>query len=129
MGGIIEFDDPEWLAAGAVGEPGARTFLVQAESEDGDRITVLVEKQQVATLATELQGFLTRLAEEVPPLPDEMLVPTRPCVVEDEVPDFRAFSMAIGWLADRRRILIELHENPPIDEGEDQILEIGRAHV
>ena len=47
MGGIIEFDDPEWLAAGAVGEPGARTFLVQVESEDGDRITVLVEKQQV----------------------------------------------------------------------------------
>jgi len=40
MGGIIEFEDPEWLAAGAVGEPGRRTFLVQAQTEDGDRITV-----------------------------------------------------------------------------------------
>ena len=36
--------------------------------------------------------------------------------------------MAIGWLADRRRILIELHENPPIDEGEDQILD-PEGHV
>ena len=100
MGRIIEFDDPEWLAAGAVGEPGARTFLVQAEDEDGDRVTVLVEKQQVATLADELQGFLARLAEEVPPQPDEMLVPTRPSVVTEEVPDFRAFSMAItAWSA------------------------------
>ena len=30
--------------------------------------------------------------------------------------------------ADRRRILIELHENPPIDEGEDQILD-PEGHV
>jgi len=123
MGGIIEFEDPEWLAAGAVGEPGRRTFLVQAQTEDGDRITVLVEKQQVATLADELQGFLARLADEVPPHPDEMLVPTRPAVVTEDVPAFRAFSMAIGWLPDRRRILIELHEHPPLELGEEQVVD------
>ena len=47
---IHGFDPPERFVTGTVGEPGQRTFFLQARS--GARITsVSVEKQQVAALS------------------------------------------------------------------------------
>ena len=47
---IVEFDPVDTIAAGAVGEPGHRSFYIQAV-KDGAVLTVLVEKEQVALLS------------------------------------------------------------------------------
>lgn len=51
------------IAAGAVGEPGARTFFVQAWS--GTEVaTILVEKEQVRALAEGIMRVLDRMDED-----------------------------------------------------------------
>ena len=67
---IIELDDVDSLGAGAIGEPGQRAFYIQARTEH-TQLTVLVEKEQVALLATEAVAFLDRIADEYPELPLE----------------------------------------------------------
>ena len=56
-GQLLDFDPPERFVAGTVGEPGERTFYLQAS--DGARIvSVALEKQQVAVLAERLDELL-----------------------------------------------------------------------
>src|ERR1700712_2546206 len=56
------FDPPERFVAGTVGEPGQRTFFVQARV--GVRLTsVALEKQQVQILAREVDELLDKLIE------------------------------------------------------------------
>ena len=56
---IHGFDPPERFVTGTVGEPGQRTFFLQARS--GARITsVSLEKQQVAALASGSTSCSTR---------------------------------------------------------------------
>src|SRR6185295_3347260 len=66
----IELDPVDALGAGAVGVPGDRAFYLQARAADA-QLTVLVEKEQVALLATEAVAFLDRIADDYPedPLP------------------------------------------------------------
>src|SRR6478752_2027745 len=54
---VHEFDPPERFVAGTVGEPGARTFFLQARS--GPRlVSVALEKEQVAVLAERIDELL-----------------------------------------------------------------------
>src|SRR6476646_2396854 len=54
---IFLFDKPSRFVAGTVGEPGDRTFFLQAT--DGTRVvSVALEKQQVAVLADRLEQLL-----------------------------------------------------------------------
>ena len=54
------FDPPERFVAGTVGEPGDRTFFLQAR--DGGRVvSVVLEKVQVAVLAERLGDLLDEL--------------------------------------------------------------------
>jgi uncharacterized repeat protein (TIGR03847 family) len=54
---VIQFDPPERFVAGTVGEPGQRTFFLQAR--DAARLaSVVVEKEQVALLAERLDALL-----------------------------------------------------------------------
>ena len=58
---IFSFDEPDRFVAGTVGEPGARTFFLQAR--DGGRIvSVVLEKAQVAVMAERLTALLDELA-------------------------------------------------------------------
>ena len=47
---VFEYDPPERFVAGTVGEPGARTFFLQARG-GGRTTSVSLEKQQVSVLA------------------------------------------------------------------------------
>ena len=54
------FDPPERFVAGTVGQPGDRTFFLQAR--DGVRVvSVVLEKVQVAVLADRLGELLSEL--------------------------------------------------------------------
>ena len=116
---IIELDDVDGLGAGAVGEPGARAFYIQARTEH-TQLTVLVEKEQVDLLATEAVAFLDQIAEKYPELPFDL--PTTQSVLrEPTVPLFRARLIGLGFDTERELVLIELREqSADDDDGADE---------
>ncbi|NNN14485.1 MAG: DUF3090 family protein [Acidimicrobiaceae bacterium] len=60
MGESYEFPSVAWVTVGAVGEPGNRVFLLQA-NHLGETVTIKVEKLQVSSLVEYLKGLLERL--------------------------------------------------------------------
>ena len=54
---IHVFRTPDRFVAGTVGEPGSRTFYLQAV-HDSRIISVMLEKQQVAMLAERIDALL-----------------------------------------------------------------------
>ena len=116
MSEIIELDDVDALGAGAVGQPGARAFYIQARTENA-QLTVLVEKEQVAMLAAEAVAFLDRIADEYPEA--AVTVPTTLTQLrEPTVPLFRARLIGIGFDPERELVLIELREHPSDEDDE-----------
>lgn len=118
MADPIELDPVDSLGAGAIGRPGQRTFLIQAAKSHA-RLTVLVEKEQVALLASEAVAFLERIAEEFPEDPIEIGPELRhaAAVQEPAVPLFRARLIGLGFEPERELVLIELREHS--DEDDD----------
>jgi uncharacterized repeat protein (TIGR03847 family) len=116
----IELEDVDSLGAGAVGEPGEREFFLQARTESA-QLTVLVEKEQVALLATEAVAFLDRISEDYP---EEQAGVAEPVVRqaglrEPTVPLFRARLIGLGFDPERQLVLIELRERSSEDEDDD----------
>jgi uncharacterized repeat protein (TIGR03847 family) len=117
----IEFDPVDSIGAGAVGEPGARAFYIQAE-KDGQVLSVLVEKQQVAMLAERVRILLDQVAAQLSDIGDDVPVPLTPDAGElrgDPVPLFRAVAIGIGFDPSRRLVVLELHERPVADDDDD----------
>jgi uncharacterized repeat protein (TIGR03847 family) len=113
----IELDPVDGLGAGAVGEPGERAFYLQARKERA-QLTVLVEKEQVALLATEAVAFLDRIADEYPE--DAIALPSEEAELrEPTVPLFRARLIGLGFDPERELVLIELRERSA-DEDSDE---------
>ena len=129
MTDLIEFDPVDDIAAGAVGRPGSRTFMIQARKGAAE-LSVLVEKEQVRLLAVEAAQFLDRIAEEEPEEPGTALEVEGGALREAE-PLFRARLIGIGYDSERGLVLIELREDaaeaddddppPPPDEAEGRI--------
>jgi uncharacterized repeat protein (TIGR03847 family) len=119
MDNVIELDSVDTLGAGAIGAPGERVFYIQADKADA-RLTVVVEKEQVALLAAEAVAFLDRIGLEYPEEPGESstLHPSAAQVTEPAVPLFRARMIGLGFEPDRRLVLLELRERAE-DDDED----------
>jgi uncharacterized repeat protein (TIGR03847 family) len=117
----IEFDPVDSIAAGAVGEPGQRAFYIQAE-KDGQVLSVLVEKQQVAMLAERVRMLLDQVEAQFPGEGEDAAASLTPEAGEirgDPVPLFRALAIGIGFDPSRRLVVLELHERPIADEDEE----------
>ncbi len=111
----IELEYLDALGAGAVGEPGQRAFYLQARS-DATQLTVLVEKEQIALLATEAVSFLERIADEYPE--DTIALPLSVAELhEPTVPLFRARLIGLGFDPERELVLIELREHSAAEDG------------
>jgi uncharacterized repeat protein (TIGR03847 family) len=118
----IELDAVDSLGAGAVGDPGQREFYLQARKESA-QLTVLVEKEQVALLASEAVAFLDRISEEYPE--DSADAPPPPVqeagLREPAVPLFRARLIGLGFDPEREMVLIELREHSSDDDEEEDV--------
>src|SRR6201984_886699 len=72
---IHVFRSPDRFVAGTVGQPGNRTFYIQA-AHDSRVVSVVLEKQQVAVLAERIGALLLevnrRFGTPVPPEPAEV---------------------------------------------------------
>jgi uncharacterized repeat protein (TIGR03847 family) len=105
---IHVFRQPERFVAGTVGEPGDRSFYLQA-IEDARTVSVLLEKQQVSVLADRISALLTEVARrfgsELPEEGDGTDLDPLAVPLEEE---FRVGTMGLGWDADSRSIVVEL---------------------
>ncbi|MDO3396269.1 DUF3090 domain-containing protein [Nocardioides cremeus] len=109
---VHAFDPPERFVTGTVGEPGSRTFFLQARS--GTRVvSVALEKQQVAALAERVDELLdevmgsetsTAVIPAVAPLGLQDTDPLEQPIDEE----FRAGTMTLSWDPDDERIVIEV---------------------
>jgi uncharacterized repeat protein (TIGR03847 family) len=110
------FDPPERFVAGTVGEPGQRTFFLQAR--DSVRVvSVALEKVQVAVLADRLNQLLDEL--ETRGIADADAPPQDDSAPLDEPINeaFRAGVLTLGWDGDTERILVEAREETEEDEA------------
>lgn len=107
---IHVFRAPDRFVAGTVGEPGERTFYLQA-SDDAKLVSVLLEKEQVSVLAERLTALLDEIAKrfgtEVPTLGEDAQVDVEPLAspVEQE---FRVGTMGLGWDSEAEAVVVEL---------------------
>ena len=109
---VHSFDPPDRFVVGTVGQPGQRTFFLQARQ--GVRlVSVSLEKQQVAALVERVDELLDELmsSEET-----ESLIPAvAPLDLDDDHPldqrieeEFRAGTMTLSWDPSDERIVIEV---------------------
>ena len=108
---IHVFRQPERFVAGTVGEPGERSFYLQA-IEESRTVSVLLEKQQVSVLAERIAALLQEVARRFgPDTADEPATGAGSDVDPLAVPleeEFRVGTMGLGWDADSRTIVVEL---------------------
>ena len=115
MSESFELDPVERITAGAVGEPGARVFYVQAENARG-QVTLLAEKEQVGALAQALEQVLDAMpdVDEGPPPGGETLK-----LAEPIEPVWRAGSMSIEYDEVSHKVTITISEAIPEDVEEE----------
>lgn len=107
----LELSAPEHVTADFLGEPGERTFYIQA-IENGEQVTVLVEKEQVAGLAEVLTKVLAEIDAEPASVWDVEAMRLR----EPVAPRWRGGSVAVGLDSQLGRLVIEITEL--VGEGE-----------
>jgi uncharacterized repeat protein (TIGR03847 family) len=126
-GQLFEFDPPDRFVAGTVGQPGERTFFLQATS-GGRTVSVALEKVQVAALAEKLEELLDEVRRRqgadsaVPPVPPADLEDVAPLTapVEEE---FRVGTLALAWDDDSDTVLVEAQsmEGEPQEETDEDV--------
>ena len=120
---VHRYDAPDRFVAGTVGQPGERTFFLQARQ--GNRITsVACEKQQVSVLAEHLDKVLDEVVRRSS---GEINVPPASNKARDVDPldapiteEFRVGTMTIAWDPTIDRIVIELFSNVDNDAEETE---------
>ena len=120
---VHRYDAPDRFVAGTVGQPGERTFFLQAR--EGNRITsVACEKQQVSVLAEHLDKVLDEVVRRSA---GEIDVPPASAAARDVDPldapiteEFRVGTMTIAWDPSIDRIVIELFSNVDSEEDESE---------
>lgn len=110
-GQLHEFDSPDRFVAGTVGQPGERTFYLQATGS-GRTVSVALEKVQVAALADRLGELLDEVRRRQGA--DSPVPPVAPPELEDVAPldapieeEFRVGTLALAWDEDAQVVLIE----------------------
>jgi uncharacterized repeat protein (TIGR03847 family) len=120
----VDLGDVDRITADAIGEPGMRTFYLQARA-GATLVTVIVEKEQVQLLATSVLDLLADIAlgtAEGPP--DESMALEWP-----DDPRWRAGRLSIGYDGSIDRFVLEIEEFRPELEDDDprSLLDEGEA--
>jgi uncharacterized repeat protein (TIGR03847 family) len=122
MAESYELDPVDWITAGAVGEPGRRTFYIQAMVGHG-LVALVVEKGQVRMLAQLAQELLARVGVVV--TPDDLDTDAQQ-LLEPVVPSWRAGALSLGMDDEGERFLLEAEEIPTDEDADDEQLAVAR---
>jgi uncharacterized repeat protein (TIGR03847 family) len=116
---VYLFERPTRFVAGTVGQPGDRTFYLQASDSSGRTVSVALEKSQVQVLADRMAELLdevsTRVGTVIPAEADvDDLDPLTPPVDEE----FRVAAMGLAWDGEAATVVVEAvaATDEPIDE-------------
>jgi uncharacterized repeat protein (TIGR03847 family) len=116
------FDPPERFVAGTVGQPGDRTFYLQASGQ-GQTVSVALEKLQVSALAERLDELLDEVRRRQGT--DSAVPAVSPPQLEDVAPldapveeEFRVGTLALAWDDDDSLVIIEAQSAQPGEEEE-----------
>ncbi len=116
---VFLFERPVRFVAGTVGQPGDRTFYLQAADEAGRVVSVALEKSQVEVLAERMSELLdevaTRATTVVPPDADVDDLDPLTAPVDEE---FRVAAMGLAWDGEAQAVVVEAVAagDEPIDE-------------
>src|SRR3984885_4687169 len=106
---IHVFRSPDRFVAGTVGQPGNRTFYLQAV-HDSRVVSVVLEKQQVAVLAERIGALLVevnrRFGTPVPPETVE-IEDLSPLITPVDA-EFRVGTMGLGWDSEAQTVVVAL---------------------
>lgn len=129
------FDNPERFVVGTVGQPGERTFFLQAKS--GNRlISVALEKEQVNLLADRMSELLDQVSQvegiEILNLAPADLDPLDSPIDEE----MRVGTIALGWNSLTSQVVIETHamteflsDVPELEEDSDEGPDVLRVRI
>ncbi len=116
---VFLFERPVRFVAGTVGQPGDRTFYLQAADQAGRVVSVALEKSQVEVLAERMSELLdevaTRATTVVPPDADVDDLDPLTAPVDEE---FRVAAMGLAWDGEAQAVVVEAVAagEEPIDE-------------
>ncbi|MFJ4847960.1 MULTISPECIES: DUF3090 domain-containing protein [unclassified Streptomyces] len=124
---VFLYDKPDRFVAGTVGQPGQRTFFLQA-SAAGRTTSVALEKTQVEALAERIDELLDEVvrrtggAAPVPAVAPGELADNAPlqAPVEEE---FRVGTMALAWDGAEERMILEAQALVEIEADDEDDLE------
>jgi uncharacterized repeat protein (TIGR03847 family) len=116
---VHSFEQPDRFVAGTVGQPGQRTFFLQAK--EGPRVTsVALEKQQVLVLAERVDELLDEALRQSGG--DAAIPAVAPVGLGDKEPleqpiveEFRVGTITLSWDSESGRVVIELF---PVSDDE-----------
>ena len=117
---IFDFGVPDRFVAGTVGQPGNRTFFLQARKGSA-LVSVVLEKVQVQVFAERLALLLAEIARRGVQVP-EALAPSdddSAPLGEPLVGAFRVGTMTLGWDPQREQVVVETRAQQATDEDEE----------
>jgi uncharacterized repeat protein (TIGR03847 family) len=126
MSDSVQFDPVDGISLAAVGEPGRRTFMLQARQGEAV-VTLVIEKEQALAIARASQQLLTKVGYPEPALPpdsdefwfDESLEPT-----------WRVGTIEMGYIEHRDVVFLQCEEL--VEEGMDHasaLFVVSRAQL
>lgn len=105
----IELNPVSHLTIGTIGPPGQRTFYLQG-SKGSNLVTLIIEKQQAAMLASSLETLLEELDANSPTSEERDPVWTDVRLREPLEPLFRVGNMGLGFNDETSRVVVVAYE-------------------
>ncbi|HLH83914.1 MAG TPA: DUF3090 domain-containing protein [Trebonia sp.] len=130
---VFYYDPPDRFVAGSIGQPGDRTFYLQATSS-GRTTSVALEKFQVSLLAERIDELLDEVLRRTGG--STSIPAAAPAALRDDEPlelplteEFRVGAIALAWDSDGDRVVIEAQEesDQPVEPLADEVPPDGPA--
>jgi probable phosphoglycerate mutase len=111
------------ITVDAVGQPGSRTFYLQAAHGQGEVVSILIEKTQAMQIADQVEDLFRALAAQYPAL-NPLQSGEPPILQNPEAPLFRAGKFGLQYNAENDLVDVEIVELRPEGQGEPDVLHL-----
>lgn len=120
----FDFDPADHFTVAALGEPGQRTFFLQA-GRGIEFVSMLCEKEQMGALGEGLLGLLDQIAEAFDRPTDEPADAIDFDLIQPVIPVWRIAQMGVGYDEEVDRIIVVVQEM--VEPGETA--DVGRFTI
>ncbi len=127
---IFDYGLPDRFIAGTVGQPGNRTFFLQAK-RGSSLVSVVLEKVQVQVLAERMALLLAEVSRRGVRVPEALLPGDDDAAPLDEplVEAFRVGTMTLAWDGESDEIVVEARAQAEEEDDEGEAEEGGEEEI